>query len=166
MIEPNTPQKPTPILGVGGRILVSGELVLIRMPFEDIIGRLSVTTESGTVSTGKKIKKPTFHPVLVSSVKYHDSPGKESRVKLTGFIVKSFSNHSDPVRWVDGKCQDEKDILLPMPNKYPAATPTGFGKPIEIPAYIGPKAQWLLVYEVSIVYTVSEGGKVCFFQSI
>lgn len=88
----------------------SWELVLIKMPFEDIMGSLSV-------SAGKKVKTPNFHPILI--VNYLESPGKESRVKLTGFIVRSFSHHSDPVQWIDGKCQDEKDILLPMPSKYP-----------------------------------------------
>ena len=105
-IKPNTPQKPIQILGLEGRMPKSGELVLIRMPFENVMGSLSVTTDSGTVSAGKQVKRPNFHLVLISTVKYLESPGKESRVKLTVFIVRSFSHHSDPIQWIDGKCQD------------------------------------------------------------
>lgn len=52
-----------------------------------------------------------------------------------------------------------------MPSKYLAATPTGFRKPINIPAYIGPKTQWLLAYEISYSFKIS-GDEVYLFQSI
>lgn len=83
-------------------MLKSEELVFIRMPFEeDIMGRLSVTTE---FSAGKQIKQPNFHPVLISTVKYLESPGKESRVRLTGFIVRSFPHRK--------RCQNIRRFII------------------------------------------------------
>ena len=107
-LSPNTAQKLIQILRLMGRMPKSGELVLIRMPFEDIMGSLSFNTESGTVSACKQVKRPNFHPFLISTGKYLESPGKESRVKLTGFIMRSFSHHSKPIQWIDGNARRRK----------------------------------------------------------
>lgn len=122
--EPTTPQTYTHVLGNGGREPRSGEVILIRMPFEQIMGRISLTTESEAASTGKGINKPTLHPVLISIVKNIKGPGEQNTIELIGLMVKSFSHTSDPVRWIAGKRREEKDLLLPMPSRNPAATPT------------------------------------------
>lgn len=78
------------MLGNGGREPRSGEVILIRMPFEQIMGRKSLTTESEAASTGKGINKPTLHPVLISIVKNIKGPGEQNTIELIGFLVKSF----------------------------------------------------------------------------
>lgn len=85
-----------------------------------------------------------------------EGPGKQYTPELTRLAVKSFSRSNDPVRWITGKCHGEKDLSLPMPSKYPTATPIDFGKLFGIPSFIGPKTQWLLAYEISAVFDVSE----------
>ena len=159
-IEPNIPQKPIPMLGPGGRLPYIGELVLIRMPYEDVIGRLSVTLESGTISTGKQSKQPKFHPVIISNY------GKgSSGVEIQGFLVRSFTDQIDPVQHIDGKPESEKDLLLPMPSKTPAATPPAFGAPITMTAYMGLKTQRLCAHELHNTFEISQ-CKVCLYQSI
>lgn len=139
--EPNTPQTYTHVLGNGGREPRSGEVILIRMPFEQIMGRISLTTESEAASTGKGINKPTLHPVLISIVKHIKGPGEQNTIELIGFLVKSFPI---PATQYDGSRANARrrktsyyQYLAGIP---PQLQPTSESQ-IEIPSYIKPKAQ-------------------------
>ncbi|MCJ1345568.1 hypothetical protein MMC31_003775 [Peltigera leucophlebia] len=112
---------------------------------------LSVTLESGTISTGKQTKQPNFYPVLISKVKM-----SVSEVEICGFIVRSYSHYAEPLQWIAGKKEAEKEILLLMPSKTPAATPPGFGEPINTPGYVGLKTQWLVAYQMCNTFDTTQ----------
>lgn len=83
--EPNTLQQCAKLLRHGSREPILG---VIRVPFEQIIGPISLITELETVSASRSTKPKNFHPMLISILKIAERADEENTVELIGFIVR------------------------------------------------------------------------------
>ena len=114
------------------RLLLLGEVVIIRLNF-DSNGPASVVGASAV--TGRN-----YHTCVLVSVK-----ARQSDILVSGYVIRGYSDHPNPVALIENCSHSDKMHLLPMPGPGNLTTPEEFGEALQFNNYRGRAPAWLVL---------------------
>lgn len=134
------PNKPGPQTAIGDTVLDSGEVFMMRIPY-DMSEQQSTDPATWTTSSGGS---PPPHPrALIMRTT------SESMIELLFFVLRSFGGREP--REVTGRSSTAKEFLpLPYPSGEQTITPAAFGEPLCAPDFRTRSQTWLLIHPVDI----------------
>lgn len=135
------PNKPGPQTAIGDTVLETGEVFMMRIPY-DMSDQESTDPATWTTSSGGS---PPPHPrALISRTKT-----SESTIELSLFILRTFGGRGP--REVTERSSTANEFLpLPYPSGEPTITPAAFGEPLSAPGLRTRSQTWLLIHPVNI----------------
>jgi hypothetical protein len=133
--------RPAALVSILQQVPASGEMIMLRLPFEVTLGPPSrISSSAPTGATGAN-----YHLCVVHNT---DIEVLARKLVLSFWVCFAFSSVADSIGFVASDLGDGwRRSLLPLPCSQALAlpTPTGFGAPIQTNGFTTLKPTWLLV---------------------